>query len=309
MAVEMSQAEVRPLVKRTPSPFRFSTLFDWVATLAVAIFVLLPIVWLTMTAFKGQRDAFTLNIFFEPTFANFRTIFSDTYKVGGMLVDSLVVSLITIAITLPVALIAAYAFSRFHFRGSNLLLVWVLATQFLPPVIVLLPFYNLFRRPFGWLPESWLSVPFFDNLARYTMLDTYAALIILNLSFTLPYAIWLLKGFIDALPNELEEAARVDGSTTADVLRHVTFPLILPGVIVSAAFAFISTWNEFIFALVVGGQRVTLIQVGLNQMNSAIGVIWGQMSAVGVLIMVPLIALSFLIRRHFVNGITAGAVK
>ncbi len=299
-----------PAMTGRPRPrLRWGNLMDTFASLLVVVFVLLPIFWLTLTAFKGQRDAFSLRLFFEPTLANFRTIFSDTYRAGDMLVDSLVVSSITILITLPVAIVAAYAFSRFRFRGSDLLLVWVLATQFLPPVVVLLPFYNLFRRPFGWLPESWLDVSFFDNLSRFTLLDTYAALIILNLSFTLPYAIWLLKGFVDALPGELEEAAYVDGSTTFGVLRHITFPLILPGIIVSAAFAFISTWNEFIFALVVGGQRVTTVQVGLNLMNSATGVIWGQMSAVGVLIMVPLIALSFLIRRHFVSGITSGAVK
>ncbi len=307
MAMTQTRALERP---RAPRPkFRPGNLADTLASLLVVVFVLLPIFWLALTSFKGQRDAFSLKVFFEPTLANFRTIFSDTYSVGNMLVDSMIISSITIIITLPVAIFAAYAFSRFRFRGSDLLLVWVLATQFLPPVVVLLPFYNLFRRPFGWLPAGWLDVPFFDTLSRYTMLDTYAALIILNLSFTLPYAIWLLKGFVDALPGELEEAAYVDGSTTFEVLRYVTFPLILPGVIVSAAFAFISTWNEFIFALVVGGQRVTTIQVGLNQMNSATGVIWGQMSAVGVLIMVPLIALSFLIRRHFVSGITSGAVK
>lgn len=302
----MKQAEQGSAKKRR---FTLAEAADLIASLAVAIFVMLPIFWLAMTAFKGQRDAFTLNVIFEPTLNNFRTIFSDTYKVGGMLVDSLIVSTITIAITLPCALIAAYAFSRFRFRGSSLLLVWILATQFLPPVIVLLPFYNLFRRPFGWLPERWLELNFFDQLSRVTMLDTYAALVILNLSFTLPYAIWLLKGFVDALPHEIEEAAQVDGCTTLGILRHITLPLILPGVIVSAAFAFISTWNEFIFALVIGGKNVTLIQVGLNQMNSAIGVIWGQMSAVGVLIMVPLIVLTFFIRQHFINGITAGAVK
>lgn len=307
MAVTQARA---PAVTGRPRPrFRWGDLMDTLASLLVVVFVLLPIFWLALTSFKGQRDAFSLRVFFEPTLANFRTIFSDTYRAGDMLVDSLVVSSITILITLPVAIIAAYAFSRFRFRGSDLLLVWVLATQFLPPVVVLLPFYNLFRRPFGWLPERWLEISFLDDLSRFTMLDTYAALIILNLSFTLPYAIWLLKGFVDALPGELEEAAYVDGSTTFGVLRHITFPLILPGVIVSAAFAFISTWNEFIFALVVGGQEVTTVQVGLNLMNSATGVIWGQMSAVGVLIMVPLIALSFLIRRHFVSGITSGAVK
>ncbi len=305
----VTQARTPAMTGRPRPRFQWGNLMDTLASLLVIVFVLLPIFWLALTAFKGQRDAFSLKLFFEPTLANFRTIFSDTYRAGDMLVDSLVISSITILITLPVAIVAAYAFSRFRFRGSDLLLVWVLATQFLPPVVVLLPFYNLFRRPFGWLPESWLDVAFFDNLSRFTLLDTYAALIILNLSFTLPYAIWLLKGFVDALPGELEEAAYVDGSTTFGVLRHITFPLILPGIIVSAAFAFISTWNEFIFALVVGGQRVTTVQVGLNLMNSATGVIWGQMSAVGVLIMVPLIALSFLIRRHFVSGITSGAVK
>jgi len=270
---------------------------------------MLPIFWLALTAFKGQRDAFSLRLFFEPTLENFRLIFSDRFNAAAMLIDSTIISLATIAITLPVGIIAAYAFSRFRFRGSDLLLVWVLATQFLPPVVVLLPFYSFLRQPFGWIPKGWLTNPFFDNLAAVTLLDTHLALIILNLSFTLPYAIWLLKGFIDALPNELEEAAYVDGCTTRGVLRHITFPLIMPGVIVSAAFAFISTWNEFIFALVVGGEKVQTIQIGLHLVNNSTGIIWGQMSAVGVLIMVPLLGLTLLIRRHFVSGITSGAVK
>lgn len=279
------------------------------ATLAVGVFVMLPIFWLALTSFKGQQDAFRPNLFFEPTLRNFRIIFSDPYNVGSMLLDSAIISLFTISITLPIAILAAYAFSRFRFRGSDLLLVWVLTTQFLPPVIVLLPFYALFRRPFGWLPDAWLSVPLFDELSRVTLLDTHLALIILNLSFTLPYAIWLLKGFVDALPNELEEAAYVDGCTTVEILRYITMPLIMPGIIVTGAFTFISTWNEFIFALVIAGREVETVQIGLNAMNSATGIIWGQMSAIGVLIMVPLIGLSILIRQHFVQGITMGAVK
>jgi multiple sugar transport system permease protein len=289
--------------------FRAGEFFDGLATLATALFVMLPIVWLALTAFKNQRDAFSPSVFFQPTLENFRNIFSDRYNVGAMLLDSAVISVATIAITLPVAIFAAYAFSRFRFRGADFLLVWVLATQFLPSVVVLLPFYTLFRRPFGWLPETWLNVPLFESLANFTLLDTYLGLIILNLSFTLPYAIWLLKGFVDALPHELEEAAYIDGCSTLQVLQNVTLPLIMPGVIVSAAFAFISTWNEFIFALVVAGREVQTVQIGLNAMNSATGVIWGQMSAVGVFIILPLIGLSLLIRRHFISGITMGAVK
>ena len=305
MSIARTKTETRPARK----PFNFGALLDGVASVATAVFVMLPIVWLVLTAFKNQRDAFSLRLFFEPTLYNFRTIFSDTYNVGGMLVDSAIISVATIGITLPIALFAAYAFSRFRFRGSDMLMVWVLATQFLPSVIVLLPFYTLFRQPFGWLPESWLTVPFFDSLTRVTLLDTHLALIILNLSFTLPYAIWLLKGFVDALPTELEEAAYVDGCTTFGVLRHITFPLLIPGVIISAAFTFIASWNEFLFALVVAGRDVQTVQIGLNLMNSVQGVIWGPMAAVGVLIMLPLMGLTLLIRRHFVSGITMGAVK
>lgn len=308
--MQTSTAEHPTQTPSTPrKPIRVGDILNALATLAVGIFVLLPIFWLALTAFKGQQDAFRPNLIFEPTLRNFRIIFSDPYNAGQMLIDSGIISLATIAITLPIAILAAYAFSRFRFRGSDLLLVWVLATQFLPPVIVLLPFYALFRQPFGWIPDAWLTVPMFQELSRFTLLDTHLALIILNLSFTLPYAIWLLKGFVDALPNELEEAAYMDGCTTVGVLRHITMPLIMPGIIVTGAFTFISTWNEFIFALVIAGREVETVQIGLNAMNSATGVIWGQMSAIGVLIMVPLIGLSILIRQHFVQGITMGAVK
>lgn len=267
----------------------FGKSLEGLGVFLTVIFILGPIVWITLTAFKNQRDAYSLKIFFEPTLQNFRTIFAPPYNFGPLLINSVVVSLTTIAIAIPIALMASYVFSRYVFKGSDLLLVWVLTTQFIPPVVVAIPFFNLFR-----------------NLQ---LIDTRAALVILNLSIVLPYAIWMIKGFVDALPSEIEEAAMVDGCTEFGILRHVTLPLVLPGVIVAAVFAFITAWNEFLFAFVMTRSEAQTLQVGLLNTTGVRGVQWELMSATGLLVMVPIFLLSLAIRRHFVEGITMGAVK
>lgn len=267
----------------------FGRSLEGFGVLLTLIFILAPIVWIALTAFKNQRDAYSLKVFFEPTLQNFQTIFSPPYNFGPLLVNSVVVSLTTIAIAIPIALMASYVFSRYVFRGSDLLLVWVLTTQFIPPVVVAIPFFNLFRD--------------------LQLIDTRLALVILNLSIVLPYAIWMIKGFVDALPNEIEEAAMVDGCTEFGILRHVTLPLVLPGVIVAAVFAFITAWNEFLFAFVMTRSEAQTLQVGLLNTTGVRGVQWELMSATGLLVMVPIFVLSLAIRRHFVEGITMGAVK
>ena len=267
----------------------FGRSLEGLGVFLTVIFILGPIVWITLTAFKNQRDAYSLKIFFEPTLQNFRTIFAPPYNFGPLLINSVVVSLTTIAIAIPIALMASYVFSRYVFKGSDLLLVWVLTTQFIPPVVVAIPFFNLFRD--------------------LHLIDTRAALVILNLSIVLPYAIWMIKGFVDALPAEIEEAAMVDGCTEFGILRHVTLPLVLPGVIVAAVFAFITAWNEFLFAFVMTRSEAQTLQVGLLNTTGVRGVQWELMSATGLLVMVPIFLLSLAIRRHFVEGITMGAVK
>lgn len=288
--------------------FKWWRLFERLGVIATIIFVMLPIVWLLLTAFKNQKDAYSLKVFFTPTIENFRIIF-EGLNAGSSFLNSLIVSGVTISIAIPIAAMAAYAFSRFVFRGSDLLLVWVLTTQFLPPIIVLLPLFSLFRGPFRWIPDPWRDITFFDELWRFSLLDTHLALIILNLSLVLPYAIWLIKGFVDALPMELEEAAVVDGCTDFQILRFVVAPLIMPGIIVAAVFSFIMCWNEFLFALVITSQDAKTLQITLHSTNGARGVMWEQMSAVGVLIMIPILIMSMTIRNYFVQGLTMGAVK
>jgi multiple sugar transport system permease protein len=255
----------------------------------IAVFIFLPIVWLALTAFKIPRDAYTTKVIFEPTLKNFFTIFSPPRSFGPMVINSFIVSLFTATIDVAIGVLAAYAFSRYKFFGQHLLIVWVLSSQFVPPVVIALPFFALYR-----------------NLA---LLDTRVGLIILNLSFTLPFAIWMLKGFIDALPIEIEEAGIIDGCNHFQLLRHVSIPLIMPGIITSFAFCFIQSWNEFMFALIMTRREAVTLTVGLMSLDSERGIMWEQMAAAGLIVIIPIFILSLTIRKYFVEGITMGAVK
>ena len=255
----------------------------------IVLFIFFPIFWLCLTAFKVARDAYSTKIIFQPTFDNFIHIFSAPYNFGPLVLNSLVVSSLTIAIAIPLATMTAYALSRYTLKGKNVLLVWILSSQFVPPVVVVLPFYGLFRS--------------------LQLLDTRTALVILNLSFVLPFAIWMIKGFIDALPAEIEEAAVVDGCNQFQTLLRVTLPLIMPGIITAAVFCFIQSWNEFLFALIITEKHATTLQVGLMSLFGDRGIIWEAMAAAGLIIMIPIFVLSITIRKHFIQGLTMGAGK
>ena len=255
----------------------------------ILIFVGFPILWIVLTAFKLPKDVYSASFFFKPTLQNFAHIFGSQYNFTPYLVNSIIIALGTVAVAVPLAALAAYAFSRYDFFGKEAVLILLIATQFIAPVVIVIPFFNLYR-----------------NIG---LLDSRLGLIILYLSFSLPFAVWMIKGFIDALPTEIEEAAVVDGCTPFQVLRYVTFPLIKPGIITAAIFAFIGAWNEFLFALVTTTSNKTLT-VGMMIFAFQLeGVEWQTMSAIGVIVMIPVFILSLTIRNHFVEGITMGAVK
>lgn len=260
-----------------------------VGVLLILLFTMFPIVWITLTAFKPDRYMFTSTLAFPPTLANFTTIFSSPLNFGPLVLNSVIVALGTIIIAIPISVMAAYAFSRHSFLGSTGLLVWILATQFIPGIVVAIPYFNLFRG--------------------LNLIDTQVALIVVELSAAVPYAIWMIKGFIDGLPHEVEEAARIDGCSEMSIIRHVTFPLAMPGIIVAAVFTLITTWNDFMFPLIMTRQNAETLQIGLMGTVSATGIQWNWMSATGLIIMVPVFILSLLIRNYFVQGLTMGAVK
>ena len=268
---------------------RLGWVTDNTAALLCLLFVIFPIFWLIITAFKPEQYVYSNAIFFPPTLDNFRAIFGDALDFGPFLMNSLIISLTTVLIAVPLAIMAAYVLSRYVFKGSLPILIWFLCTQFLPPVVVVIPFFTLFRQ--------------------LGIIDTRLSLIIINLSLTVPYAVWMLKGFVDALPTEIEQAALVDGCTESQVLRHITVPLMMPGIITTAVFSFIIAWNEFLYALVLTREAATTMTVGLLSTQTHRGVQWEWMSAAGILVMIPIFVLSLFIRKYFVEGMTMGAVK
>ena len=287
----------------------FARALETLALILIIFFIMLPIVWLALTAIKPQEKAYTTDLIFSPTVDNFRIIFSDTSviinegtrrergEVGRNMLpnvfNSVIVSGATILIAIPLATIAAYAFSRYLFLGNRALLIWILTTQFIPAIVVAIPFFTLFR-----------SITLFGK----PLLGSQLGLIIVNLSIVLPYAIWMIKGFVDALPTEIEEAAYVDGCNDFQVLFFISLPLIRPGILVASVFAFIMSWNEFLFALIIGREMRTM-QVALMTTSGARGVMWEQMAAAGLVVMLPIFFLALFIRKNVVNGLTMGAVK
>ena len=282
---------------------------EMLALLLIIAFIVLPILWLAITAIKPQEKAYSSTLVFTPTLENFEIIFSDTSvlinegtdrergEVGRNMIpnvfNSVIVSGATVLIAIPLATLAAYAFSRYQFLGNGVLLIWILTTQFIPAIVVAIPFFTLFR-----------TVVIFGK----PLLGSQLGLIIVNMSIVLPYAIWMIKGFVDALPGEIEEAAFVDGCNDFQILFFVSLPLIRPGVLVASVFAFIMSWNEFLFALIIGREMRTM-QVALMTTSGARGVMWEQMAAAGLVVMVPIFFLAMFIRKNVVDGMTMGAVK
>jgi multiple sugar transport system permease protein len=297
--------------ERSNSRFRreLSSVGETALLLLIIAFIMLPIFWLAMTSFKTPEKTYTTEVIFPPTLKNFEIIFTEGSVVvnegtdrergeigrnmAPSVINSVVVSGATVLIAIPLATIAAYAFSRYNFFGNRALLIWILTTQFLPGMVVAIPFYALFR-----------TVQVFGE----PLLGTRWGLIIVNMSMVLPYAIWMIKGFVDALPGEIEEAAYVDGANDFQVLFFVSLPLIRPGILVASVFAFIMSWNEFLFALIIGREMRTM-QVALMTTSGMRGVLWEQMAAAGMVVMVPIFFLALFIRKNVVSGLTMGAVK
>ena len=261
-----------------------------VALILIATFIVLaPILWIFMAAFKNYIDVFQLKLSFKPTIDNFFTVFDAPYYLGDKLWNSTIVALITVLIAIPIATMAAYSFSRFRLRGETVMLVIILATQFVPAVVIILPFFVMFRD--------------------VGLLDTRLGLILVNLALVMPFAIWMIKGFIDGIPIDTEEAALVDGSSRLQVIRHIVLPMAAPGLVTAGIFCFIIAWNEFLFALILTNKDAVTLPIGLALFKAEEGDLWNLLSAAGIIIMLPMFVLALTIRQYFVQGMTMGAVR
>jgi multiple sugar transport system permease protein len=276
---------IMPLSERSSIWFRQMIVFLVIAGIA------LPILWIALTAFKVPRDVYTLDraLIFTPTLENFRTVFEHPWNLGSKLLNSAIVATSTVLIAVPLALMAAYSFSRFEFAFKRSLFLAIIASQFIPGAVVVLPFFLMFKQ--------------------LGMLDTRTALVLVNLSIVMPYAVWMIKGFIDAVPLEIEESAMVDGAPRLRVLWEIVVPAALPGVITAAVFSFTLTWNEFLYALILTKQDALTLPIGLIGFRTERGDLWELMAAAGMLITIPMFLVSMAVQRQFIQSLTAGSVR
>jgi len=257
--------------------------------LIAATVMMVPIIWIASAAFKTHVDVYQLKVFFTPTLENFQTVFESPYDLHQKLFNSTIVAFVTVLIAIPLATMAAYSFSRFRLYGERILFVMILTTQFLPAVVIVLPFFIMFRD--------------------IGILDTRIGLIIVNLSIVMPFAVWMIKGFIDGIPIDTEEAALVDGSTRVQVITNIVLPMAAPGIVTAGIFCFIIAWNDFLFALILTTNKAVTLPVGLALFKAEEGDLWNLLAAAGIIIMVPMFVLALIIQKHFVQGMTMGAVR
>ncbi|MGF6230169.1 multiple sugar transport system permease protein [Inquilinus ginsengisoli] len=260
-------------------------------------FSALPMLWMLLTSVKGQFAALQYPpqwIPTSPTLEQYWRLLSPASDVGRefltYMLNSLVVSTATTVLGLVVAVPAAYAFSRFRFPGRNLLFYSVLLRNMFPAVVFLMPLFILMR---------WLG-----------LVNTHASLILTYLTFGLPLSIWLLKGFYDNIPVQLEQAARIDGATRFQAFLFVVMPLSSPGIIATAIYSFIIAWNEYIYALTfLNDQSKMTLPVGLQYFFTEYATNWPGLMAASFIMSVPVVAMFLILQKYFVRALTEGAVK
>ena len=258
------------------------------AGLAVWVF---PVIWGLMTSFKAERDvlAYPPVWLFQPTLDNYREVLFGASSILPNVWSSMAVSTATTLLTMLFAVPAAYALARLRYPAKRASGFYVLATQMLPPVGLIIPYYLALQR-IGWL-------------------DTYTGLTTIYLTFSLPFAIWLMVSYFEDVPFEMEEAALLDRAGRLRTLWYIILPQVRGGIAVTAIFVFLNAWNEFMFAVVLGGNRVRPVTVAMFNFISVEQTQWSKLAAGAMLAMAPVILIGILAQRHIVKGLTVGAVK
>jgi N,N'-diacetylchitobiose transport system permease protein len=262
------------------------------AAVLVLLVTVFPIYWMVATGFKRGVDILS----FEPkwlpipgTLENYRTAIGKPYFLQDV-VNSAVVVVATVLISLVLAFLAALAAARFRFRGLAALIVMLIVVQMVPLEALIIPIYLML-----------------DGVGQT---DRLAGIIVTYLTFVLPFSIWTLRGFIVNIPEELEEAAMVDGCTRAGAFRRILFPLVAPGLVATAVFSFIQVWNDYLIAFVLlrSPEKQTL-GIWLASFTTNHGTQWGGVMAGSTLFAIPAVVFFLLVQRRVVTGLTAGAVK
>jgi len=268
---------------------RFHIYLILIVAVVVANF---PIVWLAITSFQPTPTIIDPkpHWIFDPTLEHYVNLLTRTGDFNFLrdLLNSVIVTVSTTIVAMLISYPAAYSISRYKTGGDNFSF-WVLSIRMLPPIVFLIPISILF--------------------ALYHLTDTKLGLVLLYLTFNVPFATWIIKSFIDDIPVDLERAAYLDGYSRFAVMRKVIFPLTRPAVVSVAIICFIFSWNEFLYALVISFENATTLTAGAARFFTAYGIQWGNVAAATIVAIIPTIIVGFVGQRYLVRGLTMGAVK
>jgi multiple sugar transport system permease protein len=257
-----------------------------------ALFAGFPVFWMAVSSFKSNAEIFEFppRVITESfSFDAYTAILTDPVSIR-FFVNSYVVALSVAFLTVVVALLAAYAFSRYEFRFKRPVTVAVISVQAVPPITVLIPYFGL--------------------MVTLRLYNTYPALILTYMVFTLPYAIIMMTGYFNTLPRELDEAVKIDGGTSFTALRRVLVPVAIPGIISVGVYTFMIAWNEYLFALTLTRTiDMRTVPIGIQLLMGQHAYQWNEMMAMSILGSLPVLTLFLLLQRYFMGGLTAGSVK
>lgn len=265
----------------------------WIIATLVTI---IPVWWMIVVSARSRVELFNRPDFIIRSFyyQNYTSVIEDeTYR--GYMINSIIISTGNALLITVLALLATYALSRYKLAGTDNIFFWTITNRMAPPAVFLLPLFILFTRIFA--------------VGEFKLYDTHLGLILLYCVFNLPFAIWLLKGVIDGIPPELDEAAMIDGASTFGVIWKVIVPLAAPGLAVTAILGWIFAWNEYLFAATLTSFNARTITTGLAEFVTVTGTNWGEMAAVATLTLIPSLIFVTLAQRYIVMGLTFGAVK
>lgn len=263
--------------------------------MGLATFTLLalgPVIWAVVTSLlplsaltSRPPDLNPLNM----TLENYGLVLDSSRGLFSGLINSFIIAFFTSAVGLVIGSMAAYALARLNMPGSNKLLMMILATQMFPGIVI--------------------AIPLFLVMSRTGLVDTHFGLIVVYLSFILPIVIWILKGFFESVPMALERAAAVDGATPLQTFQYIVLPISLPPLFATGVFAFIESWNEFFFAIILTRIHVKTASIAIAEFSGQYQTLYGQMLASAVLASIPVVALAIIFRRFILEGFVEGAIK
>jgi trehalose/maltose transport system permease protein len=296
-----ARAYARPMsrskaLKKSPIGRLFVQMPFWAVILLICFYALFPFLWAIRSAFTPEGDLFATPLQYfpsHPTLDNFREALSTDFFQRALINSTIVAGSVTV-LSLVIGSLAAYALGRFRFHGRSFVMYLMLSMTIFPQIAILGALYTMIND--------------------FHLYDRLGALILSYLIFTLPFTVWVLTSFMRALPADLEEAAYVDGATPLQVFYKVLLPLIAPGLVTTGLLAFIAAWNEYLFALsfIQDPNKYTVPLALTNfqgESGSAFNVPWGQIMAATVIVTLPLIAITLILQKRILAGLTAGAVK